>query len=136
MTLQDAPQAAPLQPEKIPAAPDPNEAGGVLTIDLAAIEANWKKLSSMTIPVEFAGPSHRLSRADLEISGIYHGESSYEGRIFLNNPTATAATSRTARSGYAGVQRHALVWTGDNSSVWEHLADSIQMRVESVSVTR
>lgn len=31
------------------------------------------------------------------------------------------------RAGYAGVQRHAMVWTGDNSSVWEHLADSVQM---------
>jgi alpha-glucosidase len=31
------------------------------------------------------------------------------------------------RAGYAGVQRYAMVWTGDNSSVWEHLADSLQM---------
>ena len=31
------------------------------------------------------------------------------------------------RSGYAGVQRYALVWTGDNSSTWEHLADTIPM---------
>ena len=31
------------------------------------------------------------------------------------------------RAGYAGVQRHALVWTGDNSSTWEALADSLQM---------
>ncbi|MDB6017184.1 MAG: alpha-glucosidase [Pedosphaera sp.] len=31
------------------------------------------------------------------------------------------------RAGYAGVQRHAMVWTGDNSSVWEHLADAVQM---------
>jgi alanine racemase len=30
------------------------EAGGVLTIDLAAVEANWKKLSSTTVPVECA----------------------------------------------------------------------------------
>src|SRR5258708_12580662 len=27
-----------------------------------------------------------------------------------------------SRSGYAGVQRHALLWTGDNSSTWEHLS--------------
>jgi len=26
-----------------------------------------------------------------------------------------------SRSGYAGLQRHALQWTGDNSSWWEHL---------------
>ena len=30
------------------------EAGGVLSIDLAAIGANWKKLASMTVPVECA----------------------------------------------------------------------------------
>jgi alanine racemase len=37
-----------------PAAGDPTEAGGILTIDLAAIEANWLMLSSMTVPVECA----------------------------------------------------------------------------------
>jgi alpha-glucosidase len=26
-----------------------------------------------------------------------------------------------SRAGYAGLQRHALVWTGDNYSTWEHL---------------
>ena len=31
------------------------------------------------------------------------------------------------RAGYAGVQRFAAVWTGDNSSCWEHLADSVRM---------
>ena len=37
-----------------PVAPDPTEAGGILTINLAAIEANWKMLSSTTVPVECA----------------------------------------------------------------------------------
>src|SRR5262249_18944991 len=54
MTLQDAPQDTLLQLQKVAAAPDSNEAGGVLTIDLASIEANWKKLAGMTIPVECA----------------------------------------------------------------------------------
>jgi alpha-glucosidase len=31
------------------------------------------------------------------------------------------------RAGYAGIQRHALVWTGDNSSNWDHLNDAVQM---------
>src|SRR5215813_1251258 len=48
MTLQDAT----LQPAAESAVP--GEAGGVLTIDLAAIEANWKKLAGMTMPVECA----------------------------------------------------------------------------------
>jgi alanine racemase len=51
MTVHD-PDLAPI--ETLPAGPSEAEAGGVLTIDLAAIEANWKKLSAMTIPVECA----------------------------------------------------------------------------------
>jgi alanine racemase len=40
--------------EHSPAAADAAEAGGLLTIDLAAIEANWKMLASTTVPVECA----------------------------------------------------------------------------------
>ena len=44
-----------LQPAIVsPAASIEAEVGGVLTIDLAAIEANWRKLSSITVPVECA----------------------------------------------------------------------------------
>ena len=35
-------------------ASDPMEAGGLLSIDLAAIEANWRMLASTTVPVECA----------------------------------------------------------------------------------
>lgn len=40
--------------EASPAAADPNEAGGILTVDLAAIAANWNALAGMTVPVECA----------------------------------------------------------------------------------
>ncbi|HAV61964.1 MAG TPA: hypothetical protein DCY13_06325 [Verrucomicrobiales bacterium] len=30
------------------------------------------------------------------------------------------------RAGWAGIQKHALVWTGDNSSTWQHFEDSLQ----------
>jgi len=44
-----------LEPANLrPAASDPTEAGGILRIDLAAIEANWKMLAGMTVPVECA----------------------------------------------------------------------------------
>src|SRR5215468_10784814 len=44
-----------LQPAQVPPTDtDPTEAGGLLTIDLDAIEANWKKLAGTTIPVECA----------------------------------------------------------------------------------
>ena len=34
-----------------PGASDPTEAGGLLTIDLAAIAANWQMLAHATVPV-------------------------------------------------------------------------------------
>jgi alanine racemase len=43
-----------LQPTSAPAISDERIAGGVLTIDLSAIEANWKRLAGMTLPVECA----------------------------------------------------------------------------------
>jgi hypothetical protein len=43
-----------------------------------------------------------FSRADLVITGVDHSSTSYEVRIFLNNPDATATTPRTAEEGYAG----------------------------------
>jgi len=43
-----------LQPTSAPALPQATLVGGVLTIDLSAIEANWKRLAGMTLPVECA----------------------------------------------------------------------------------
>jgi alanine racemase len=44
------------------------EAGGLLTIDLAAIAANWKRLSGMTVPVECSA----VVKADAYGCGIEH----------------------------------------------------------------
>src|SRR5262245_55093985 len=41
-----------LQPATAPTLSADAEAGGLLTIDLAAVEANWKRLAGMTIPVD------------------------------------------------------------------------------------
>jgi hypothetical protein len=43
-----------------------------------------------------------FTRADLVFTGVDHSTTSYEVRLFLNNPTAIADTSRTAEQGYAG----------------------------------
>jgi hypothetical protein len=61
-----------------------------------------KIFTSKPVGIGFASPDHRFTRADLEIDGIYHGEASYEGRIFLNNPKADQSTPRTRENGYAG----------------------------------
>src|SRR2546430_16628343 len=52
-TVQPTAPAAPpsaMPPTLLPSTA--SETGGVLTIDLAAVEANWKKLYGMTVPVE------------------------------------------------------------------------------------
>lgn len=56
--------------------------------------------------------------------GLFMGEATYSGmKKLLNHKRPFLLT----RAGYAGVQRYAAVWTGDNRSFWEHLAMSIPM---------
>jgi hypothetical protein len=43
-----------------------------------------------------------FSRADIEFDGVDHSGATYEGRVFLNNPKADAATAMTPENGYAG----------------------------------
>jgi hypothetical protein len=43
-----------------------------------------------------------FTRADVVFTGVDHSGTSFEVRLFLNNPTATASTPRTAEQGYAG----------------------------------
>jgi hypothetical protein len=42
------------------------------------------------------------TRVDIEFEGVEHGGSSYEGRVYINNPEADADTERSPESGYAG----------------------------------
>ena len=59
--------------------------------------------SSPTSPSDPPAPRKAGSpRADLVFSGVDHSQTSYEVRVFLNNPTADASTPRTAEHGYAG----------------------------------
>src|SRR5262245_4464537 len=43
-----------LHPATVPPPSVDADTGGLLTIDLAAIEANWRRLASMTVPVDCA----------------------------------------------------------------------------------
>jgi len=43
-----------------------------------------------------------FKRADLVFEGVDHAGPSYEARVFLNNPNASADTPRTVVEGYAG----------------------------------
>jgi len=56
--------------------------------------------------------------------GMLMSKATYEGMARnLNGERPFVLT----RAGYAGIQRYAAVWTGDNRSYWEHMAMSIPM---------
>jgi hypothetical protein len=61
-----------------------------------------RSYTSPPIDITFADHQHRAYRIDLEIEGVFHGGPSYLGLVFLNNPTADAATPRDIEHGYAG----------------------------------
>ena len=83
-------------------------------------------LPSKTLPPDSVHQTASGPRTHAEVHnlyGLHMAQASREGAL------AAAPDRRPfiiTRAGYAGIQRHAMVWTGDNSSVWEHLADSIQ----------
>jgi alpha-glucosidase len=72
------------------------------------------------------GPPHRRVRhADVHnLYGLSMARAAYEAMRRLRPERRSFALSR---SGFAGVQRYAAVWTGDNSSAWEHLRMSLPM---------
>jgi hypothetical protein len=58
---------------------------------------------SLTSPaIDISSLDSSFTRADIEFSGVDHAGSSYEGRVFLNNPDADARTARSPEAGYAG----------------------------------
>ncbi len=58
------------------------------------------KATSSEIDIEGLGTD--FERADIEFEGLDHSGSSYEGRVFLNNPDADEDTETTLANGYAG----------------------------------
>ena len=56
--------------------------------------------------------------------GMEMARSTYEGLARLHPNTRPFVLSR---SGTAGIQRYAAVWTGDNTSTWEHIQLAITM---------
>lgn len=57
---------------------------------------------SEPMPLEAREDGRPFRRADLEFYGIDHSGSSFEARVFLNNPAADEETPRDEASGYAG----------------------------------
>jgi len=60
------------------------------------------KYTSKEIYIDILKLERDFSRADIEIHNIDHSGSSYEGRLFLNNPDTNQTTELTLDNGYVG----------------------------------
>ncbi len=77
----------------------------------------------LTLPLDarLAGRTHLELH---NVYGLHHTRATWEGLRFLRPEERPFVLTR---SGFAGIQRYAAVWTGDNSSWWEQLEGSIPM---------
>lgn len=81
-----------------------------------------KTLPEDTVHITDKGEKKKHSEIH-NIYGMLEAEATYEGLKKIQNKRPFVLT----RAGYAGTQRYAALWTGDNTSVWEHLESSISM---------
>jgi alpha-glucosidase len=96
--------------------------------------------NDMNEPANFAAPNKSLDERCVHktefglvrhtvghnVYGMTMARASQEGALLYDSRQRPFIISR---AGYAGIQRYALVWTGDNTSCWEHLSDTIQMLI-------
>ena len=78
-----------------------------------------------TMPPDVIHPGGGNTQLHLQVHNAYGSlmaQSAREGLLRLRPERRPFIMSR---SGYAGIQRHAVLWTGDNSSTWEHLTMSL-----------
>lgn len=101
----------------------------------AGVAGFW---NDMDEPANFARPDKTLApdtihrtdhgpRTHAEVHNLYGSEMARASRDGALRHAPDKRPFVITRAGYAGVQRHALVWTGDNSSHWGHLDDAVQM---------
>ena len=78
-----------------------------------------------TMPPDVIHPGGGKAQLHIQVHNAYGSLMAQAAREGLLRLRPERRPFIMSRSGYAGIQRHALLWTGDNSSTWEHLTMSI-----------
>jgi len=92
--------------------------------------------NDMNEPSVFNGPEVTMHKDNLHHGGVEHRDmhniyghlytmATYEG--LLRRSEAKLRPFVLTRSAFAGTQRYAALWTGDNTAAWDHLAASVPM---------
>ncbi|GGB32561.1 alpha-glucosidase [Lentibacillus populi] len=87
--------------------------------------AVFNETKTMNVAVMHRNDGNPATHRELHnIYGFLMEEATYEG---MKDQLEGKRPFLLTRAGYAGVQRYAAVWTGDNRSFWEHLQMSLPM---------
>src|SRR5260370_16377413 len=87
-----------------------------------------------TMPPDVVHPGGGQAQSYLQVHNAYGSLMAQATREGLSGWRPDRRPFVISRSGYAGIQRHALLWTGDNSSTWEHLTMSLS-RLQNLGVS-
>ncbi|MDR6219731.1 glycoside hydrolase family 31 protein [Deinococcus soli (ex Cha et al. 2016)] len=103
----------------------------------AGIQGQWNDMNepacfSLRQPRETEGKTlpydaRHGTRTHLEVHNAYANGMSEASRLGYAKFNPQIRPWVLTRAGYAGIQRHATVWTGDNTATWSHLALSLPM---------
>jgi alpha-glucosidase len=99
----------------------------------AGVDGIWSDMNepalfipqNSTMPPDVVHPGEGNPQLHLQVHNAYGSLMAQAAREGLLRLRPDRRPFLISRSGYAGIQRHALLWTGDNSSTWEHLAMSL-----------
>ncbi|GAA0178845.1 glycoside hydrolase family 31 protein [Clostridium sediminicola] len=90
--------------------------------EIADMSTDTKTIPESTYQIDDSGNKY-LQKETHNLYGHYQGKATYNG---LKNIQGTRPFVLT-RSASAGTQRYSALWTGDNTSLWEHMESSIPM---------
>lgn len=83
--------------------------------------------ASKTMDLDVVHRNDGNAKTHRELHNVYGMLMSMATQQGLKEQLAGERPFVLTRAGYAGIQRYAATWTGDNRSFWEHLAMSIPM---------
>ena len=98
------------------------DTSGGFTTD-GSLSSGVGRIEGKTLPYD----ARHGEKRHLEVHNVYGLTMCQSTREALERLEPTKRPFVLTRAGFAGIQRYSAVWTGDNSSYWAHLEQSVAM---------